>query len=121
MPTRILIVDDEKEFTMVLRRKLELEGYEIEEAHRGSDVLPRLYQRPFDVVLLDYMMPDVRGHKVCEMIRSEEKFENLPVIVVTAYHDQSESALKAYGATEVFYKPVSAEDLIDAIKRNAKA
>lgn len=120
MAKRILIVDDEKDFTMALRRKLELEGFEIEETHRGADVLPRLYQRPFDLVFLDYMMPDVRGHKVCEMIRSEEQFKDLPILIVTAYHDQEEHLLKAYGATEVFYKPVPTDELLDAVKRNLK-
>jgi CheY-like chemotaxis protein len=117
MAKRLLLVDDEKSFTLSLRRKLELCGYEIEETDRGSDVFRRLLQRPFDLVLLDYMMPDVRGNRVCENIRSEERFKDLPVIVVTAYHDQDEKAVKAWGASEVMYKPVAADDLVKMIRK----
>lgn len=118
MAKRLLIVDDEKTFTLTLRRRLELAGYETEEAHGGSDVSRRLVQRRFDLILLDYMMPDVRGNKVCEFIRADERHKDVPIIIITAYHDQDERALKAYGATEVLYKPVPAEDLLSVIRRH---
>ncbi len=117
MAKRLLLVDDEKGFTMALRRKLEFSGYEIEEAQGGADALRRLLTRPFDLVLLDYMMPDLRGNKVCEVIRQEERLKDLPIIIVTAYHDQSEESLKGYGATEVIYKPVGTDDLLARIEK----
>lgn len=116
MKRRILIVDDEKGITMSLRRMFELEGYEIEEIHRGAEAFRRLSTTDFDLVLLDYLLPDVKGDKVLDMIRSDERLRDLPVFIVTAYHDQTEERLKACGATEVFYKPVSAETLIRRAK-----
>ncbi len=118
MPKRLLIVDDEKAFTLALRRRLELSGYEVEEASGGSDVFRRLLQRPFDLVILDYMMPDIRGNKVCEIVRSEARFKDLPIIIVTAYHNQDEATLKSYGATEVLYKPVAVEELLALIDKH---
>lgn len=117
MAKRLLIVDDEKGYTMTLRRKLELQGYEIDESHSGADALKRLMETTYDLVLLDYMMPDLRGNKLCAMIREDERTRDVPVIVVTAYHDQSEESLKAYGATEVIYKPVATEDLLLRIRK----
>jgi CheY-like chemotaxis protein len=119
VPKRILIVDDEKSITMTFRRLLEIahSDYEIEEAHGGSQAFRRLMQGSFDLVLLDYMMPDVRGDKVCEMIRSEERLKDLPIVIVTAYHDQTEAKLKAWGATEVLYKPVEGKDILNVIRK----
>ncbi|HTL70219.1 MAG TPA: response regulator [Candidatus Eisenbacteria bacterium] len=117
MPKRLLIVDDEKNFTLSIRRLLELSGYETEEAHSGSEVYPRMLKRAFDLVILDYMMPDVKGDKVCEMIRSEDRLKNIPIIIVTAYHDQTEERLRAWGATEVVYKPVETDVLIRMVKK----
>lgn len=117
MSKRILIVDDEKGITMSFRRLLELSDYEIEEAHGGSEAFRRLMGGAFDLVLLDYMMPDVRGDKVCEMIRGEERFKELPIVIITAYHDQTEAKLKAWGASEVLYKPVESQDVLAAIRK----
>ncbi len=114
---RILIVDDEKGVTATFCRLLELSGYQIEEAHSGSEGFRRLMGGQFDLVLLDYMMPDIHGDKVCEMIRSEERLKDLPVIIITAYHEQTESRLKAWGATEVLYKPVGSEDILAVIQK----
>ncbi len=117
MPKRILIVDDEKGVTMTFRRLLELSDYEVGEAHGGSEAFRRLMGGAFDLVLLDYMMPDIHGDKVCEMIRSEARFKDLPIIVITAYHEQTTSRLKAWGASEVLYKPVSSEDILSVIRK----
>lgn len=117
MTKRILIVDDEKGVTATFRRLLELSDYQIEEAHGGSEGFRRLMGGTFDLVLLDYMMPDIHGDKVCEMIRSEERLKDLPIIIITAYHDQTESRLKAWGASEVLYKPVGSEEILAAIQR----
>jgi CheY-like chemotaxis protein len=117
MSKHILIVDDEKGVTMTLRRLLELAEFNIEEAHSGAEALRRLMQDTFDLVLLDYMMPDVRGDRVCEMIRNEERLKDLPIVMITAYHDQTETKLKAWGASEVLYKPVTSEGILAAIRK----
>lgn len=118
MAKRILIVDDEKSITAAFRRLLELSEFEVTEAHGGAEAFRRLMGGTFDLVLLDYMMPDVRGDKVCEMIRSEERLKDIPVVMITAYHDQTEAKLRAWGATEVLYKPVSSEVILGAIRKH---
>ena len=117
MSKRILIVDDDREYTHLFHQMLEREGYEVVELANGADVYRRLLGESFDLVLLDYRMKDVRGDKICENIRSEETLKNLPLIIVTAYRDIDEAFFKSLGANEVIYKPVDREELITKVAK----
>ena len=117
MAKKIMIVDDEREYTRLFRQMLERGGYEIVEMSKGSDVLRRLLAEPFDLVLLDYQMKDIRGDRVCRNIRSEEKLKELPLIMVTAHRELDEAYFKSMGANEVIYKPVSQSSLREAVEK----
>lgn len=114
---RILVADDDKETTHMLRRKLESLGYSVEEVNRGSDVFPRVMSGQIDLVLLDYSMADERGDRVSLSIRSESKFRNLPILFLTGHRELEPTSFKAFGADEVFYKPVDFEDLADKLRQ----
>ena len=117
MAKRIMIVDDDKGYSMLIQYKLQNHGYETEIVNYGADVMRLAMQEDWDVVLLDHKMPDVMGNRVCDNLRSEEKLKNVPIIVVTAHHELSEDVFKSYGATEVIYKPFDDDELLDKIKK----
>lgn len=106
---------------MLLRHYLELEqDFEVEEVHSGSEAMKRIFRDPYDLVLLDYEMRDIKGDRICLMIREENALKDLPVIVVTGHIEIDDKVFKEYGATEVLYKPVEGGRLVQTIKKYLK-
>ena len=120
MPKRILIVDDERDVAMLLHHQLEQHGYEIERIHSGSEALTRIFRGGFDLVLMDHAMKDIKGDRICLLMRADEKLRALPVIIITAHIEVDEHEFKEYGANAVLYKPVESEELIAAVKKCLK-
>ena len=117
---RILVADDDRGAAMVMRHMLMIHGYEIEEVYQGSDVLRRVSESPFDLLLLDFNMRDIKGDRVCLLLRMDEKTKNLPIMIVTAHTEREERIFKEYGATEVIYKPLETETFLQKVKKCLK-
>ena len=117
---RILVADDDRSVAMLLRHLLIMHGYEVEEVYQGSDALRRISESPFDLLLLDFNMRDIKGDRVCLMLRMDEKTKDLPIMIVTAHTEREERIFKEYGATEVIYKPVDAEELTEKVRKCLK-
>lgn len=117
MPKNILIADDEKQFTAAFKRMLERTGHRVEEVNTGSAALRRMMTGDFDILFLDHLMPDMKGDLVCMEIRSVDRLKNVPIIIITAYHGFDEKAFIDMGATEVHYKPIEVETLVDIARR----
>jgi CheY-like chemotaxis protein len=87
---RILVVDDNDDNRYTLMLYLELEGYiNIESAHEGEEAIARLEATPFDLVLLDVMMPKVDGYQVLAWIKDQPRLRDLPVIMISALNEVS--------------------------------
>jgi CheY-like chemotaxis protein len=81
----ILIVDDNGDNRYTLSRRLQRQGYtDLEEAANGREALERLEVRPFDLVLLDIMMPEMDGFEVLERLKADETWRHIPVIMISA-------------------------------------
>lgn len=108
---RILIVDDKEIDRDLLVAMVESLGYEPEIAADGIEAIAKLYL-DIDVVLLDVMMPGLDGFEVTSRIRDDQKFSDLPIIMVTALTDK-ESRLRAVeaGANDYITKPVDKVEL----------
>ena len=83
----ILVVDDVEDNREVLRRRLAREGYAVECATNGREALDRIATTPFDLVLLDVMMPEVDGYAVLEQLKSNPATRDIPVIMISALDD----------------------------------
>ena len=107
----VLIIDDEAAIRESLQTLLELEGYEVETANDGDEGLTRLADRPYDLVLLDFAMPERNGIEILQDIR--ERDSELAVIMITAY-GTVENAVNAMqsGATNFIQKPWDNEKLL---------
>ena len=81
---RLLIVDDIADNRIILARRLVRRGFEVVEAPGGRAALELIAKQPFDLVLLDIMMPDMDGIEVLKTIRESHSPSTLPVIMVTA-------------------------------------
>ena len=82
--TRVLIVDDDAINRELLARRLQKMGYKTRQAETGYHALDELKQRPFDLVLLDIMMPELDGYATLEHIKTDPSLRHLPVIMLTA-------------------------------------
>ncbi|MBI3665610.1 MAG: sigma-54-dependent Fis family transcriptional regulator [Acidobacteria bacterium] len=108
---KILVIDDEAEIRESLSTLLGLEGYEVDGAGDGTSGLERLEAKPYDLVLLDLMMPDRSGLEVLEDLRRRDS--ETPVFIITAY-GSIEKAVTAtkLGAKNFFTKPWNNEKLL---------
>ena len=88
-PAHILIVDDEPFNLDVLEQELDLLGHTSVRAENGREALERLEDEPFDLVLLDVMMPRLDGYAVLGCMKSHEAWRHIPVIMISALTDQS--------------------------------
>jgi two-component system, NtrC family, sensor kinase len=103
---RVLVVDDNAANRNVLCRRLERQGYAVEEAVNGEMALDRVATEPFDLVLLDIMMPLMDGFEVLERMRRDRRMRTVPVIVISAL-DEIQSVVRAIemGAEDYLFKP----------------
>ena len=78
-------MDDEPVNLQVLNNHLTIQGYEVSEAHNGSEALQKINdEEKFDLILLDIMMPKMSGYEVCEKLRELYLPNELPIVMVTA-------------------------------------
>ena len=100
---RILIVDDEKLIVKGIRFALLQEGWEVDCAYDGEEGLNMARKTPYDIVLLDIMLPKMNGLEVCQQIR---EFSDMPVIMLTAKDDDMDKIMGLeYGADDYVTKP----------------
>ena len=115
MSARILIVEDEPAIALGLRDDLELEGYRVEVADDGNAAVDLACAEPFDLVLLDVMLPGKSGYDVCREIRGKKP--HLPIIMLTARSHEAEKVLGLeMGADDYVTKPFSPLELRARIK-----
>lgn len=112
---RVLIVDDDPELRHFLRTELELEGYACSEAATGQQALLQARQQGWDLLLLDWTLPDFSGVELCRRLRSTD--DGTPVLMLTARDDVKErvEALDA-GADDFLTKPFSIEELLARVR-----
>ena len=103
MGKRILLVDDEPLMLKGLKYTLEQEGYETDMAMDGEEAMMKFQAQPFDLVLLDVMLPKLDGLSVCQRIREQS---NVPIIMLTAKGEDMDKILGLeYGADDYMTKP----------------
>ncbi|MHC4221162.1 MAG: response regulator [Planctomycetota bacterium] len=116
---KILIVDDDLEIVeMMVDILIRDSRFEIKTASSGYDAGIRTQQFRPDLILLDYMLPDVNGNVVCETIRSNPEFENIKIIIVSGVIKQEEiDHLLKSGAEDFIKKPFNIVELTGKIDK----
>lgn len=121
--SKILIVDDEPAVSGIVRKHLKDAGFQrVSTLNDGHQVLEVLGRQPSDVVLLDIHMGDANGLRILEQIRSTERFEHLPVLMLTQATDEATrlTALNL-GANDFLTKPVSQGELVARVRNTLSA
>ena len=108
---RILIVEDELDLQNILTKRLRAEYYSVDACDNGNDALEYIHLTPYDIIILDIMIPGVDGLQVLQMMRAENN--NTPVLLLTA-KDSIEDRVKGldYGADDYLVKPFAFDELL---------
>jgi len=114
---QVLIVDDEEINRELASIYLETEGYTIFTADSAQKALQKISKEHISLILLDINMPDIDGFKLCEMLKSEKKTKEIPIVFLTAQHD-IEYITKAFeiGGADYITKPFNALELKARVK-----
>jgi len=114
---RILVVDDEEDILNVLRFRLEANNYEVLVASDGQEGLNKARSEKPDLMILDLMLPKIDGYKVCRMLKFDEAYKAIPIIIFTARAQKQDEELgMEMGADAYISKPFEPEILLGKIK-----
>jgi len=115
---RILLVDDFEPGRLVLRERLEMQGYVCQEVENGSEALKAIETKRFDLVISDNQMPVMTGLQMLQCLAERTEDQRPPVIVLTGHlTDQLHTEALKTGACAVLQKPYKDQDLLAEITR----
>jgi len=115
--TKILIVDDEPDTVLPLKRALEIENFNVIEAQDGVEALERVSAETPDLILLDLMLPKLNGFEVCQRLKQDEATSSIPIIMLTAKSETSDKIEGIeIGADDYVTKPFNLDELKARIK-----
>jgi len=118
---KILIVDDEMDIVETLSMALEKEGYECMTANNGIDALNMARAENPNIILLDIMLPKMNGYKVARLLKFDEKYKHIPVIMLTARSQETDRIQGIEtGADDYLTKPFDLKTLISMIKNHIR-
>lgn len=119
---RVLIVDDEPDIVESIKFNLELENIECIEAYDGEEAFSKAKKERPDLILLDIMLPKMNGYKVARLLKFDESYKNIPIIMLTARAQEKDIELgEETGANEYVTKPFDMPMLMDMVKKYLSA
>jgi two-component system phosphate regulon response regulator PhoB len=114
---RILIIEDDKHISKLVKYNLEKAGYACFTVGDGEEGLKILDKQPIDLIILDIMLPKMDGFEVCRMIKQENKTRHIPIIMLTAKGEEVDRIVGLeLGADDYVVKPFSPRELILRVK-----
>jgi CheY-like chemotaxis protein len=119
---KILVVDDEKDLTFLVKISLERTGnYEVREVNRATEALDTAKDFQPDLVLLDVMMPDMDGGDVASAIEADSTLRGTPIVFLTAMVLQEEVGGRGLiGGRPFIAKPVTIDDLVETVEDHVR-
>jgi len=114
---KVLIVDDSETARSILSMRFEVSGYDVITAADGEDALEKAKKEDPAILILDLMLPKINGYEVCQMLKFDDKYKDIPIIILSALDQQEErdKATKS-GADAYFIKPFDLDLLVTKVK-----
>jgi len=114
---KILIVDDEADLVETIRFPLEKEGYTVLVSYNGEDALNQARKENPDLIVLDVMLPKLDGYKVCRLLKFDERYKHIPILILTAKTQEKDKIIgMEIGADEYITKPFDIGALMEEIR-----
>ncbi|MFA5093239.1 MAG: response regulator [Candidatus Omnitrophota bacterium] len=113
---RILVVDDEIDLVEMVSLRLEASNFQVIKAYDGEVGLAKVKSDKPDLIILDLMLPIIDGYKVCRMLKYDEEYKNIPIIIFTAKAQNVDKNLgEDSGADAYITKPFESVELLEKI------
>jgi len=120
-PKKILVVDDEVDLVETIRLPLEMEGYTVRVSYNGEDALNQARKENPNLIILDIMLPKLDGYKVCRLLKFDERYKHIPILMLTAKTQEKDKILgMGTGADEYITKPFDIDELVEKVKAYLK-
>ena len=117
MKPRILLIEDDQDMVEAIRLRLEANNYAVLVARDGMEGLNKARTEKPDLIILDIMLPKMDGFNVCRILKFDEKFKNLIIIILSAKVQKSDIERgEEVGAAAYITKPFKSEELLAKIK-----
>lgn len=114
---RLLVVDDEPSIAKVVRKQLEVAGYDVSVAVDGEEGLTKARQTTPDLIVLDVMLPKMAGTEVCSTLKRDEQTKRIPILMLTARsRPQDEEEGMKMGADAFLTKPFQLAELLEKVR-----
>ena len=114
---KILIVEDEVDLANALKIRFEASGYIVDLAYDGQEALNKARTNVPDLIVLDLMLPKIDGYKISRMLKFDEKYKSIPIVMLTARAQEKDRAMGfEVGADAYIVKPFESKELMDKIK-----
>jgi len=107
----ILVVDDEEDIRKVIQIRMEAKGFQVRTAQNGQEAIESVKQQRPDLVILDVMMPIMNGYTVCEKLKLEGEYKDLPILLLTARNQEIDQRISKMMGIDYMQKPYEAETL----------
>ena len=114
---QILVIEDDRDMAYQLKLRLEAKGYAVETVQSGSEGLARAREHKPDAIVMDVMVPELDGYRICRLLKFDTQYEHIPIIVVTArtLEEDRDMALEV-GADAYLTKPVDWKALFSTLE-----
>jgi two-component system phosphate regulon response regulator PhoB len=114
---RILVVDDEQDIVQLVTYNLRKEDYLVDEARTGEEALRMVRERPYQLIVLDLMLPGLSGMELCRIFKKDPDTSDIPIIMLTARTDEMDKVTGLEtGADDYMTKPFSVRELLARVK-----
>lgn len=115
---KILIVDDEQDIVESLKFVLEASDYTCYCAYNGEDGLKLAKELVPDLMILDVMMPKINGYKISRLLKYDNKYKDIPILMITARSQEEDKLIgEETGANEYITKPFDLNDVVNRVKK----
>ena len=114
---RVLVVDDEPDLVRILEFGLKAAGYQVDTANDGQEGLKKARELKPDIILLDLMLPKLDGYKVCRLLKFDERYKHIPIMILSARSQAGDQTLAhEMGADRFMTKPYEFAEILEHIK-----
>ncbi len=118
MGKRILLVDDEADFTELAGTLLGFHGFEVDTSYNPKSVAEKIQKTPYDLIVTDLMMPDMNGFELIQSLRIQPQYERVPLVVLSAKTlTDEERKFLLQNDVHYFMKPFDPHGLVEHIRR----
>ena len=114
MLKRVLVLDDNQDILEIVHEALSYEQFEVRSTNESKEVMPLVMEFEPDLVILDFRVAGDNGGELCRQIKSHPQFNDIPVIIFSAYINHKEDML-AYGCDAIINKPFDLVELIEKV------